>query len=73
MTGETTDSPCIKVCVVDLDTGFCIGCGRNRSEIADWLRLSEAQKRDVVSELPARLADMTRNRKRKGGRRTRRS
>ncbi|MGI9413511.1 MAG: DUF1289 domain-containing protein [Hyphomicrobiales bacterium] len=73
MASETTDSPCIKVCVVDLETGFCIGCGRSRTEIAEWLRLTDTQRQDVVSELPGRLSDMTRHRRRKGGRRTRRS
>jgi len=27
-------TPCIKVCVIDPETGFCIGCGRAGMEIA---------------------------------------
>ncbi|HLU07292.1 MAG TPA: DUF1289 domain-containing protein [Woeseiaceae bacterium] len=67
------DSPCIRVCVMDPDTDCCIGCGRSRNEIAGWLLMSPAERAALNAELPARLRDMTRNRRRKGGHRARRS
>jgi len=73
MIDEPVDSPCIKVCVVDLDSEHCIGCGRSRGEIAGWVALSTQEKRNVVSQLPQRLVEMTAKRRRKGGRRMRRS
>ena len=73
MIDEPVDSPCIKVCVVDLDTGHCIGCGRSKLEIAGWPHLNTGDKRDIVARLPDRLSEMTTRRRRKGGRRGRRS
>ena len=49
-------SPCIKTCVLDQTSGLCIGCGRTLNEIGQWLSLSEAERRHVMSELPRRLA-----------------
>ena len=66
-------SPCIKVCVVDPDSDLCIGCGRTRSEIAGWLSFSAQQRQDVTVELADRLANLTRNKRRKGGARSRRN
>jgi len=49
-------SPCIKVCAVSGQTGFCIGCGRTLAEIANWGSLDEDRRRAIMAELPARLA-----------------
>lgn len=65
------ETPCIKICVVDPETGFCIGCGRTRGEIGAWLSLSAAERRVVMAELPARVAGLTRLKTRRGGRRGR--
>ena len=64
-------SPCIKLCVIEPDSGFCIGCGRSRQEIASWIGLSAEARDAVMLELPDRLANLTRNKRRKGGRRNR--
>jgi uncharacterized protein len=66
------ETPCVKLCVVDPDSGYCIGCGRSRSEIAGWIAMSPAERRDVMAELDARMASMTRSKRRKGGARGRR-
>ena len=47
-------TPCIKVCVVDGASSLCLGCYRTLSEIAGWSRLSDEQRADIMSELPAR-------------------
>lgn len=53
------ETPCIKVCVLDPRSGFCIGCGRTGEEIGAWSVLAPEQRRDVMQALPDRLAVMT--------------
>ncbi len=65
------ETPCIKVCVVEPETGFCIGCGRTRGEIAAWLGLTPAERRTVIDSLPERVATLTLRKTRRGGRRGR--
>ena len=65
------ESPCIKVCVVDPASGFCIGCGRTREEIASWLDISVGERRRVMRVLPERISSLTDRRRRRGGRRGR--
>jgi uncharacterized protein len=55
----TVESPCLKVCVMDPASTFCVGCGRTINEIAAWSRLSDPEKRKVVDALPERLKVMT--------------
>jgi uncharacterized protein len=69
---QEIDTPCVKLCVVDPESGFCIGCGRTRGEIAGWLAMSPAERREVMSGLGERVATLTRHKRRKGGARTRR-
>jgi uncharacterized protein len=66
------DTPCIKLCVVDPDSGYCIGCGRTRTEIAGWIAMSPAERREVMAGLAQRIESLTRDRRRKGGARGRR-
>jgi len=47
-------TPCIKVCVVDGETGLCMGCYRQLSEVAGWSRLSDDERAAIMAELPAR-------------------
>ncbi len=55
----TIASPCIKICVMDPVSRFCIGCGRTIDEIAGWGGLSDTTKSTVVDALPDRLKAMT--------------
>ena len=48
-------SPCIKVCILDPETGLCEGCGRTREEIARWFRLPEEERLRIMAELPERM------------------
>ena len=61
-------SPCVKICVVDPDTGYCIGCGRTRMEIGGWLGMSPDERRGVMATLPERVATLTQRKSRRGGR-----
>ncbi|MBX3596395.1 MAG: DUF1289 domain-containing protein [Rhizobiaceae bacterium] len=54
------ESPCILVCSIDERTGFCFGCGRTRSEIAEWIEMTSEERREIMAELPARLATVER-------------
>ena len=48
------ESPCIKVCEMDDATRLCRGCLRTLDEIAGWSAMSDAEKRAVLAQLPAR-------------------
>lgn len=54
------ESPCILVCSMDDKTGYCFGCGRTRDEIAGWIEMTDAERRDVMNLLPARLETVER-------------
>ncbi|WP_374575995.1 DUF1289 domain-containing protein [Phenylobacterium sp.] len=49
-------TPCVKVCVVDGESGLCMGCYRALPEVAGWARLSEAEREAIMAELPSRRA-----------------
>ena len=49
------ESPCIKICTYDPGSGLCLGCGRTLAEIAGWASFSDAERRRIMDELPARL------------------
>ena len=47
-------TPCIQVCVVDGESGLCLGCYRMLSEVAGWSGFSPAERDAIMAELPAR-------------------
>jgi predicted Fe-S protein YdhL (DUF1289 family) len=49
-------SPCIKVCVIDPDSGLCKGCLRTLDEIGRWGGMTDAQRDAVFSALDERKA-----------------
>lgn len=51
---EEVQSPCISVCAIDDETGFCQGCFRTEAEIQDWWDLDNIQKKTVVDEAEKR-------------------
>ncbi len=54
---EEVKSPCNELCLIDEDTGLCIGCLRTSDEIASWQTYTEALKRNVLSEIEKRKAN----------------
>ena len=52
----TVLSPCTGVCAIDPATATCLGCRRTLAEIAEWLQLSDDEKRTVLEQLSAREA-----------------
>ena len=53
-TASPTPSPCISICRMDDDTGWCSGCLRTLDEIACWSLLDDAEKHAVRLELGRR-------------------
>jgi hypothetical protein len=49
------ESPCVNICLLDADTGTCVGCGRTLQEIADWASMSDQERRAVMRAIPARM------------------
>ena len=47
-------TPCIKVCVVDGESGLCLGCYRKLPEVAQWARFTDAEREAIMAELPSR-------------------
>ena len=47
-------TPCIKVCVIDGESGLCMGCFRKLSEVAGWAKLTDAERDAILAELPSR-------------------
>ena len=54
---SAASTPCIKICVIDPVSKLCEGCGRTLAEIAQWGRLSEAERLAIMAMLPKRLSD----------------
>ncbi len=48
------ETPCIQVCVVDVGSGLCTGCGRTLAEIASWSSLTPVERRNIMDRLPER-------------------
>ena len=48
------NSPCNKVCKIDLKTGLCAGCKRTESEIIDWIKLDDIQKKNILKKINIR-------------------
>ena len=50
------ESPCNKVCTIDVRSGFCTGCARTIDEIARGGTMSDAERARIMAELPERQA-----------------
>lgn len=47
-------SPCIGVCRIDPETGWCVGCVRSLDEIAAWGSLDDRMRREVLARIALR-------------------
>lgn len=52
-----TSSPCNGVCILDEDTGLCVGCLRTSEEIAGWEEFSDAEREEVMERISERKAE----------------
>ncbi|MGY5799933.1 DUF1289 domain-containing protein [Rhizobium sp. LEGMi12c] len=53
-------TPCILVCSIDQNTGYCFGCGRTSAEIGAWMSYSDEERREIMAMLPERLTQVER-------------
>ena len=51
---NTIATPCIKLCIVDGESGLCMGCFRSLPEVARWGRISDVERAEIMSGLPDR-------------------
>jgi predicted Fe-S protein YdhL (DUF1289 family) len=51
-------SPCQSICVMDEHSLLCKGCLRNIDEIASWGQLSDAQKRQIWTQISVRATQI---------------
>lgn len=49
-------SPCVAICVIDNDTGFCTGCYRTIEEIGGWMLMTREEKEATLARLSERRA-----------------
>ncbi|MCA0901896.1 DUF1289 domain-containing protein [Microbulbifer agarilyticus] len=52
-------SPCVSVCALNSED-ICEGCFRSGSEISQWGKMNNAQKREVLSKCQERAVEMKR-------------
>jgi predicted Fe-S protein YdhL (DUF1289 family) len=55
---QSPASPCIGVCTIDEDSGYCLGCARNTKEVAQWRKLTDTMKINIIRQLPLRKKRM---------------
>jgi predicted Fe-S protein YdhL (DUF1289 family) len=48
------ESPCTKVCVMDAENRYCLGCKRTLGEIARWSEMADAERAAVLEALCGR-------------------
>ncbi|HEV7157373.1 MAG TPA: DUF1289 domain-containing protein [Caulobacteraceae bacterium] len=47
-------SPCVRVCIVDGESGLCLGCFRSLKEVAGWASFTADEREALMAELPSR-------------------
>ncbi len=66
---DEVDSPCVKICMIDPESGLCLGRRRSADEISRWSRMSPAERREITAALPGRDPGPARRRGGAGARR----
>jgi predicted Fe-S protein YdhL (DUF1289 family) len=54
------ETPCVNICLLDDESGLCVGCGRSGNEIAHWVEMTPGQRRAIMATLPKRLERLER-------------
>lgn len=50
-------SPCLNLCEMDTDTGFCRGCLRSLDEIVAWAAMDDGARERVLAAVARRRQD----------------
>ncbi len=69
---QIIESPCISICELDNESGYCTGCQRTREEIAIWGRADTATRLAILEKLRDRRAASGVGRRRETKRRQKR-
>lgn len=48
------ESPCIRECVIDQQTGYCTGCWRTLDEISYWVSYTPGERLRILQALQER-------------------
>ena len=51
-------TPCVQVCMIDSQSGLCLGCQRTLPEIGGWSRFSADKRDEIMAELKARRSQI---------------
>ncbi|HEY0269197.1 MAG TPA: DUF1289 domain-containing protein [Methyloradius sp.] len=51
---QEIQSPCIGICSMSETNGLCMGCYRTIEEIEQWWDMTNAQRSQVITQLPER-------------------
>ena len=54
MAERSAPSPCKAVCVMNVETGYCIGCYRTIEEIAGWTMMSHERRLEALDAVAER-------------------
>ena len=49
------ETPCVNICLLDSETGLCVGCGRTIEEIASWAAMSDRERRAIMAQFAKRM------------------
>ena len=47
-------SPCVNVCKIDYESGYCIGCNRTIEEITNWGSFNDSQKKKILTKVKSK-------------------
>ena len=54
MSEDDDDSPCIGICMYDIDAEICIGCWRTLDEIGEWSSMSKQERKEAMAIIAIR-------------------
>ena len=55
---EEIQSPCVGICAMSEETGYCLGCYRTIDEIRDWWDMSNAERKVTIEACEQRQIDL---------------
>lgn len=57
-TSEEVNSPCIGICAMSEETGYCLGCYRTIDEIRNWWDMSNVERKATIGACEQRQIDL---------------
>ena len=55
------ESPCSRICVMDGEQRYCLGCWRTLDEITRWGAMDDAEQAAVLKKIERRRAEARRH------------